>query len=233
MGDLFQMTRKPEATARLLHEAADKWHFERSLAGSAEFFAGVDEAGRGALAGPVVAASVILGGEPGLWAGIDDSKRISKRRRESLHDFISEHAIAIGVGMASAQEIDTYNILQATRMAMGRAIVAMKRHVQLVLVDGLHSPLFEGPEVPSLPVVDGDAKCLSVAAASIVAKVVRDRLMLEMDSRYPQFGFAHHVGYGTKEHLLALDEHGPADIHRMTFAPVQLRREMQVRLDIR
>jgi ribonuclease HII len=206
------------------------FEFERSLAGTTSTWAGVDEAGRGALAGPVVAAAVILGTDPALFAEVNDSKTLTRVKRERLYDHIVRHALAVGVGMASVEEIDRYNILHASRMAMARALSALDTDVALALVDGTYSPLYEGPAIPSIPVVDGDAKCLSIAAASIVAKVHRDRLMAELGDTYPQYGFAQNAGYGTPVHLKALDEHGPTACHRRSFAPVQ--RYLQARLDI-
>lgn len=221
-------------SARLLNHPLDisrqLWNFERDLAGTVEVFAGVDEAGRGALAGPVVASAVILGGEPGDWQGIDDSKRVSKKKRVILHDWILQHAQAVGVGIATVGEIDTLNILHASRLAMGRAIQNMNTHVSLVLVDGTFSPVFVSEPIPSIPVVQGDAKCLSVAAASIVAKVVRDNLMEDLGGKYPEYHFEQHAGYGTKQHLEALNTYGPSKVHRTSFGPVQLC--MQVRLDL-
>jgi ribonuclease HII len=221
-------------SAQALHHPLDisrqLWNFEKDLAGTVEVFAGVDEAGRGALAGPVVASAVILGGEPGQWQGIDDSKRISRKKRVLLHDWIMQQAKAVGVGIATVAEIDAFNILHASRVAMGRAIQNMNTHVSLVLVDGTFNPIFVSEPIPSIPVVQGDAKCLSVAAASIVAKVVRDNLMHDLGGKYPQYNFEQHVGYGTKQHLEALATYGPSEIHRTSFGPVQMC--MQVRLDL-
>jgi ribonuclease HII len=203
------------------------WNFEQELAGSATSFAGVDEAGRGALAGPVVAAAVILGGEPQQWQGIDDSKKLSKKKRSVLHDDIMSRALGVGVGIASAEEIDALNILHASRLAMGRAVRAMGTTVQLLLVDGTYQPVFVGPPIPSITVVSGDAKCLSVAAASIIAKVVRDTMMQALALEFPQYGFAQHVGYGTKQHLESLDQHGPTRLHRTSFSPVRQRTQVR------
>jgi ribonuclease HII len=216
--------------ARSSERALEMFKFERSLAGTAPTWAGVDEAGRGALAGPVVAAAVILGTDPALFAEVNDSKTLTRVKRERLYEHIVCHALAVGVGMASVEEIDRYNILHASRMAMARALSALDTNVSLALVDGTYSPLYEGPVIPSIPVVDGDAKCLSIAAASIVAKVHRDRLMAELGDTYPQYGFAQNAGYGTPVHLKALDKHGPTEYHRRSFAPVQ--RYLQARLDI-
>ncbi len=206
------------------------WEFERSLAGTARRIAGVDEAGRGALAGPVVAAAVVLSDNPAEWADIDDSKKLSRAKRQRLYEKIRANALAVGVGIATAEEIDVYNILHASRIAMGRAIAELEDAASLVLVDGTYSPIYEDKELPSVPVVDGDALCLSIAAASIVAKVERDTLMERLSEQYPHYGFEQNAGYGTAQHLQALAEYGPADIHRRSFGPVQ--RFLQVRLDI-
>lgn len=176
--------------------------------------AGVDEAGRGPLAGPVVAAAIVLplGFE---LAGLNDSKKLSAKKREALFPFLAE--LPHGIGIASAQEIDSLNILRATHLAMRRAVEALPMQVDFCLIDGLPVPLFP---FSSLSIVKGDAKCLSIAAASILAKVTRDRLMLELDALYPEYGFAKHQGYGTKLHLEMLNTYGPIPEHRRSFAPV-------------
>jgi ribonuclease HII len=177
--------------------------------------AGVDEAGRGPLAGPVVAAAVIL---PAGFApcGLDDSKKVPARRREALFGEIIREAETAWAS-ASVEEIDRLNILAATHLAMVRALEALPRCPEHALVDGL--PV-RGLPVPHTAVVGGDGLSLSIAAASIVAKVVRDRLMLEIDAAYPRYGFARHKGYGVRGHLEALRIHGPCPIHRRSFAPV-------------
>ncbi|WP_245575713.1 ribonuclease HII [Alicyclobacillus contaminans] len=204
------------------------WRFERALAGTAEHLAGVDEAGRGALAGPVVAAAVVLGQAPDAFVGVDDSKKLSRAKREALYDIICRNARAVSIGIASSEEIDASNILQASRLAMARAMEALETTVSLVLVDGPYAPLYGDRTWPSIPVVDGDAKCLSIAAASVVAKVYRDRLMAELAESYPEYGFDQNAGYGTPVHLAALQKFGPAACHRKSFAPVQ--RHLQARL---
>ncbi len=198
-----------------------RWQFDQTLAGTS-LFAGVDEVGRGCLAGPVVAAAVMLPRTLSLeWVKVDDSKRISPRNRQKLFEVIENEALCVGVGMASVAEIDQLNILHASRLAMGRAIECMGIKPAVVLVDGLYGALTTDPDIVSLPVVDGDARCISIAAASIVAKATRDKLMAEYSEVYPQYGFENHVGYGTKEHLRALMNFGPTPIHRMSFSPVQ------------
>lgn len=192
----------------------DLWEIENAVA--EEGFApvcGVDEAGRGPLAGPVCAAAVIL--PRGLVIpGLNDSKKLTERRREALYDVITAQALAYGVAFASEREIDKLNILQATYLAMNRAIAAMGTAPALALIDGNRNA---GIAVPSRCVVGGDGKCASIAAASVLAKVTRDRYMLELDARYPGYGFAKHKGYGTAAHYAALREKGPSEVHRRTF----------------
>ena len=179
------------------------------------FIAGVDEAGRGPLAGPVVAAAVILP-VGGVLPGVFDSKQLSDARRRRLRDEIMEVA-ETSVGVADVQEIDSLNILRATHLAMHRAVAGLKK-VDFVLVDGL--PV-KGFPVPAENMVKGDARSASIAAASIVAKVYRDELMEELDKIYPGYGFAAHKGYGTAAHLKALKELGVTPVHRRSFAPVR------------
>ena len=192
----------------------DLWEIENAVA--EEGFApvcGVDEAGRGPLAGPVCAAAVVL--PRGLVIpGLNDSKKLTERRREALYDVITAQALAYGVAFASKREIDELNILQATYLAMNRAIAAMGTAPALALIDGNRNG---GIAVPSRCVVGGDGKCASIAAASVLAKVTRDRYMLELDARYPGYGFAQHKGYGTAAHYAALREKGPSEVHRRTF----------------
>jgi ribonuclease HII len=179
--------------------------------------AGVDEAGRGPLAGPVVAAAVIL---PRAFAapGLDDSKKLTPRRREMLFAVLSSAPdVRWASAEASVAEIDELNILRATHLAMARALDQLNPRPDHALVDGL--PVV-GLPVPHTAVVKGDALSLSIAAASIIAKVLRDRVMMEMDTLYPQYGFCRHRGYGVREHLAALRIHGPSPIHRRSFAPV-------------
>lgn len=179
--------------------------------------AGVDEAGRGPLAGPVVAAAVILPVSAYI-PGLDDSKRLPPTRRAALYDAIKEKALAWAVGLATAEEIDANNIRKATFLAMSRAVGRLKIRPALVLVDGF---AVEGLGLPQEPVVGGDGKCASIAAASVLAKVFRDRLMEVYHRLYPAYGFNRHKGYPTPAHLAALAEHGPCPIHRKTFRPVR------------
>jgi ribonuclease HII len=178
--------------------------------------AGVDEAGRGPLAGPVVAAAVILDDLQPI-AGLNDSKKLSAKRRERLFDEIRARALCFSIAQATVQEIDQLNILQATMLAMKRAVEGLRLKPQMVLVDGNRLPTLD---ILAEAIVQGDALVPAISAASILAKVHRDRLCEEMHERYPAYGFDQHKGYGTAQHLAALQTHGPADCHRMTFAPV-------------
>jgi ribonuclease HII len=196
--------------------------------------AGVDEAGRGPLAGPVVASAVVLDRafalreEHGLLAGLTDSKKLTVARREAFHELLqSLPDVQAGVGLADRDEIDCLNILRATHLAMGRAVRDLGLTPHHVLVDGL--PV-SGFPCPSTPIVKGDAKSLSIAAASVIAKVVRDARMTELDAVYPQYGFARHKGYGSQFHIRALLEHGPCPEHRRSFRPVREAEEIRRRV---
>ena len=180
------------------------------------FVAGLDEAGRGPLAGPVVAAAVILPRRCRL-AGLNDSKQLGESERERLYKEIARRAVGVGIGCASEQEIDAMNILQATRLAMERAIRALAPPPDFLLLDAVTLP---GVYLPQRSIIKGDELCFSIAAASIMAKVSRDRLMREYHLRYPQYNFLTHKGYGTAEHLQLLAQYGPCEIHRRTFRPV-------------
>ena len=186
--------------------------------------AGIDEAGRGPLAGPVVAAAVILAPDRRV-ASLADSKLLTPERREELFLVIHERALAVGVGVVDHETIDRVNILEATRRAMTGALAALSVVPELVITDFVALPALPCPQ---RNLVAGDRRCASVAAASIVAKVTRDRLMLEADRRFPEYGFARHKGYGTAEHLAALDRHGPCPIHRRSFAGVWRQGELFV-----
>ncbi len=174
---------------------------------------GVDEAGRGPLAGPVCAAAVILP-RGAVIEGLNDSKKLSEKRREALYDEIVGRAIAFGIAFASVEEIEEKNILEATFLAMNRAIEQLSVVPALALIDGNRS---KGIVLPSRCVIGGDGKCADIAAASILAKVTRDRYMLQMAEKYPQYGFERHKGYGTAAHYAAIREFGPSPIHRMSF----------------
>lgn len=178
-----------------------------------QYVCGIDEAGRGPLAGPVYAAAVIL--PSGIVIdGLNDSKKLSEKKREKLFDVIIENAVSYGIGFATEKEIDEINILQATFLAMRRAVENMKISPDFAYVDGNRDPMLG---IPTETVIKGDANVPSIAAASILAKVSRDRVMYEMDKKYPEYNFAKHKGYGTKVHTEALKEYGPCEIHRLTF----------------
>jgi ribonuclease HII len=186
--------------------------------------AGLDEAGRGPLAGPVVAAAVILDPERRVKK-LADSKLLTAERREELFGQIHERAVAVGVGIVDHVTIDRINILQATRLAMLEALRQLTVAPDLVITDFVALP---DVPCPQKNLVDGDARCASVAAASIVAKVTRDRIMLELDKKFPEYGFARHKGYGTPDHLAALDRHGPCPVHRRSFSGVWRQGELFV-----
>lgn len=180
---------------------------------------GIDEAGRGPLAGPICAAAVIL---PPDWEpeGLDDSKKLTEKKREALYDEITQCAPAWSVGFASRDEIDEVNILQATFLAMRRALAGLEQTPDFALVDGNRDP---GLGIPTRCEIGGDGRYACIAAASVLAKVSRDRLMLELDERYPAYGFAKHKGYGTRQHVEALRAFGPCPEHRLTFLKKVLR----------
>ncbi len=192
----------------------DLWELENEIYEEGfELLCGVDEAGRGPLAGPVYAAAVIL--PRGLViAGLNDSKKLTEKKREALFDPICEAAICYAVARAEVEEIETLNILNATFLAMNRAIGQLSPVPSLALIDGNRDT---GIRYPSRTVIKGDGRCADIAAASVLAKVSRDRYMLEMAERYPQYGFEAHKGYGTAAHYAALREFGPSPIHRQSF----------------
>ena len=174
---------------------------------------GIDEAGRGPLAGPVVAGAVILPKDCEILY-LNDSKKLTEKRRELLYDEIMEKAVAVGVGVVGPERIDAVNILQATYEAMRMAVANLSVSPDLLLNDAVTIPLMELPQVP---IVKGDAKSVSIAAASVIAKVTRDRMMAEYDKMFPGYGFASHKGYGSAAHIAALKEIGPCAIHRRSF----------------
>ena len=191
------------------------------------FIAGLDEVGRGCLAGPVVAAAVILPLQPTCLDeddiltrldGVRDSKQLTAQARERLYDVIVQHALAYSVGFGSVELIDTINILQATKHAMRAALALLNPRPQALLLDAL---LLRDISLPQRSIIKGDARCLSIAAASVIAKVTRDRLMVQLHEHYPVYGFDQHKGYGTPAHLAALHTHGVSPIHRTTFSPVR------------
>ncbi len=194
------------------------YHFEdRARSEGYLIIAGVDEAGRGPLAGPVIAAAVIIDPARPL-EGVNDSKKLTARQRELLFDLIMEKAVSVGIGSGSPELIDSINILQATRRAMLEAINQLSPVPDCLLIDGI-TPV--ETTIRQLTIKQGDSRSASIAAASIIAKVTRDRIMVGYDAEYPQYGFAGHKGYGSAAHLAALAIHGPSPIHRRTFGGVK------------
>lgn len=196
-------------------EPGDAFELEAQQRGF-KWVAGLDEVGRGPLAGPVVAAAVILPRRCRFQA-LQDSKQLSQATRERLYDEILARAVGVGIGTANAQEIDDLNILEATRLAMQRALAALVQAPDWLLVDAVTLPLVP---LPQRPIIKGDALSRSIAAASIVAKVYRDRLMVDYHHAYPRYNFSVHKGYATAEHVHLLNTHGPCPIHRRSFRPV-------------
>ena len=214
-----QMTKAEEAAAkRLARLEAERARldgmkeYERKYA-AYTYICGIDEAGRGPFAGPVVAGAVILDPKKEILY-LNDSKKLSEKKREALYDEIMEKAISVGVGVVDNHVIDEINILQATYIAMQKAIAALDPQPDFVLADAVTIP---GICMPQEGIIKGDAKSVSIAAGSIIAKVTRDRMCLEYDRLYPEYGFASHKGYGTAAHIEAIRKYGPLDIHRRTF----------------
>jgi len=203
---------------QFLHEKfVEMTSFEENLRQQGfRFIAGIDEAGRGPLAGPVVAAAVILP-EDFYLPGIDDSKKLTEHKREEYFDRIKMDAIAVGVGIIDAPEIDRINILEAAKKAMLAAVIQLDPNPDYLLIDAVKL----GTPYPSESLIKGDARSITIAAASIIAKVTRDRLMKEISHKHPEYGFSSNMGYGTAEHLDALKQHGVTPFHRKTFAPVK------------
>ena len=193
---------------------SDLWAMERQLHQEGyRFVCGVDEAGRGPLAGPVCAAAVILP-EGVELPGLNDSKKLTEKRREALEPVIMEKAISYAVAFATVEEIEEMNILSAALLAMNRAIAELDRVPDLALIDGNTT---RDITVPARSIVGGDGKCACIAAASVLAKVARDRVMYQLAEQYPQYGFENHKGYGTKAHYAAIEAYGPSPVHRMSF----------------
>ena len=202
---------KEKEEARLIElKKIDKEFFDKGV----KYIAGIDEAGRGPLAGPVVVASVILP-QNSMIEGINDSKKVSEAKREKLYDLIINEAISYGIGIIYQDEIDQINILQATKKGLTEAIKQMEVKPNIIMVDALSG--IDTLGIPYKSIIKGDAKCYSIAAASILAKVTRDRIMREWDKIYPEYGFGSHKGYGTAKHITAIKEFGPCPIHRKTF----------------
>ena len=195
-------------------ERPDLWEMERTLHREGiALVCGADEAGRGPLAGPVCAAAVILP-EGCELPGLNDSKKLTEKKREALFPLIEEKAVSYGIAFATVEEIERMNILAAALLAMDRAIAQLDPAPALALIDGNTN---RGISIPARCVVGGDGKCASIAAASVLAKVTRDRLMKELAEQYPQYGFEKHKGYGTKDHYAALEKYGPSPVHRPSF----------------
>ncbi len=193
----------------------DKWFFEnKGKAQGFVYIAGVDEAGRGPLAGPIVSAAVVLYSEV---QGIDDSKKLTERKREELFDILMSEKHDIGISVISNKVIDEVGIQLANIRAMTEAVSCLKNKPDLLLIDGYD---IKGFPCPAWKIIKGDQRSASIGAASIIAKVTRDRIMKEFDKEYPEYGFAKHKGYGTKEHLLAIERFGPSPIHRLSFKPL-------------
>lgn len=180
-----------------------------------KYIAGVDEVGRGPLVGPVVTAAVILK-EDYYDERINDSKKLTEKKREMLYDVIMENAVSVGIGISSEEVIDEINILEATKKAMKEAINNLSVKPEHVLIDAVKLDI----DIPSTSIIKGDAKSQSIAAASIIAKVTRDRMMIELDKKHPEYDFIHNKGYGTKKHIEALYKYGALKEHRKTFEPV-------------
>lgn len=198
-------------------EKVDLYKYEKELwKQGIHLVAGMDEVGRGPLIGPVVTACVILP-EDFVLEGLTDSKKLSEKKREEFYDYIINHAISIGIGMMSEKVIDEVNIYEATKLAMYQAVEKSKVKPEHVLIDAMK---LDKLEMPSTSIIKGDAKSISIAAASVIAKVTRDRMMIELDKKYPMYGFKSHKGYPTKKHIEAIKEHGLIDGYRKTFKPI-------------
>ncbi|MCR5054780.1 MAG: ribonuclease HII [Lachnospiraceae bacterium] len=191
----------------------EMWHFENTYNDVFHVICGIDEAGRGPLAGPVVAAAVIFPKDSDILY-VNDSKKLSAKLREELYDEIFEKAVSVGIGRSEPERIDEINILQATYEAMREAVSKLSPEPDLLLNDAVTIP---GLNMKQIPIIKGDAKSASIAAASIIAKVTRDREMAKLDELYPEYGFLKHKGYGTADHIEALKKYGPSPIHRKSF----------------
>ena len=195
----------------------DLLEFEKELyKNGIELIAGVDEVGRGPLIGPVVAAAVILPKSYNL-EGLNDSKKLSEKKRDEYYEIINRDALSIGIGIIDEKIIDKVNIYEATKLAMKEAIDSLEVTPEHVLIDAMPLEI----NIPTTSIIKGDAKSLSIAAASVIAKVTRDRMMYELDKKYPMYGFASHKGYPTKKHIEAINEHGLIEGYRQTYAPIK------------
>lgn len=209
---ILQASKRVEAYEKECLRMEEMFHYER-LYPEVNYIGGIDEVGRGPLAGPVVACCVILPKDCDILY-LNDSKQVPEKKREELYDEIIAKAVSYGIGIVSHEVIDEINILQATYEAMRQAIESMSVKPEHLLVDAVKIP---GISIPQRGIIKGDAKSASIAAASIVAKVTRDRMMVELDQKYPGYGFAKNKGYGSSEHIEALKTNGPCEIHRRTF----------------
>ncbi|MFJ7730456.1 ribonuclease HII [Lysinibacillus sp. NPDC097231] len=209
--------KRQDKKQQLLQEHQEKVDFDQSYGGVDAFIAGVDEAGRGPLAGPVVTAAVILPANCKLLVGLNDSKQLSKDKRNAYAALIKEHALSYFIHFQSAQQIDDLNIYEATKQSMKTSVESLSIKPHYVLVDAMTLPI----STPQDSIIKGDAKSLAIAAASILAKTARDDYMDQLDKEFPMYGFAQHAGYGTKQHLKALEEFGPTIHHRKSFEPIK------------
>lgn len=198
-------------------EIIDLYKYEKELWNEGiNYIGGIDEVGRGPLIGPVVTACVILPKDFEL-KGLTDSKKLSEKKREEYYDYIMEHALSVSVGMMDEKVIDEVNIYEATKLAMYQAVEKSKIKPEHVLIDAMK---LENLDMPSTSIIKGDAKSISIAAASVIAKVTRDRMMIELDEKYPMYGFKSHKGYPTKKHVEAVEKYGLIDGYRLTFKPI-------------
>ncbi|MEY9976016.1 ribonuclease HII [Lysinibacillus sp. RC79] len=209
--------KRQEKKQQLVKEHQAKVDFDQSYGGIGALIAGVDEAGRGPLAGPVVTAAVILPANCEALVGLNDSKQLSKDKRNNYAALIKEHALSYFIHFQSAQQIDELNIYEATKQSMKTSVESLSIKPNYVLVDAMTLPI----SIPQDSIIKGDAKSLAIAAASILAKTARDGYMDQLDEEFPMYGFAQHAGYGTKQHLKALEEFGPTIHHRKSFEPIK------------
>lgn len=213
---LTSYKRKQELLLKKKEQFLSRFQYERRFWGKGQLVAGVDEVGRGPLAGPVVTAAVIIDENFDL-IDVNDSKKLSPKRRLELYPKILEKAVSVGIGIKNSQVIDEINIYEADRLAMAEAVKDLDRKPDALLVDAMDVPI----AIPQIKLIKGDAKSNSIGAASIVAKVFRDKLMDDYDALYPQYKFSKNAGYGTKDHLDALNKFGPTPIHRKSFEPIK------------
>jgi len=205
--------KEKEKEIKEINRINNLWNFEKDISNGEVYIAGIDEVGRGPLAGPVVTAAVILK-KNDFFKGINDSKKVNKENRERLFDEIMEKAVAVGISIVNEKIIDEINILEATKVSMKESIENLKIKPELLLIDALE---LDDINIKQIGIIKGDTKSISIAAASIVAKVTRDRIMYKYNEKYPEYGFLTNVGYGTKEHIEAIKKYGYTDIHRKTF----------------